>query len=76
MNKPTGGQAFPTTPPSIDQRSGERFNSEEGMTMRQWYAGQALAGMISQALAVGFPISLTVKSAFEYADAMIEEENK
>ena len=39
MTKNTGGPAFP--------RSDYVSNSNSGMTLRDWFAGQALAGMLS-----------------------------
>ena len=60
----TSDPAFPT------QRNG--FNRvEDGMTLRDWFAGQALGGLI-----VGYKCPLScwdavVKEAYIYADAMI-----
>jgi hypothetical protein len=43
------------------------------MTLRQWYAGQALAGMLS---GERFRMENMVTEAFQFADAMIEAEAK
>ena len=66
MTKPDGGQAFPTVHPSgmYDYRL-------QGMTLRQWYAGQALPAFITSSNAPAF----TAECACEYADALIKELN-
>ena len=71
MSKPDGGPAFPRNyDTSIDQ---------QGMTLRQWYAGQALAGMMlntevdpdrTESKDV---FEVLAKDAFAAADAMIAE---
>ena len=44
MNTPNdGGPAFPVTP---TDRSGQIAETFPGMTLRDWFAGQALTGMI------------------------------
>ena len=67
MDKP----AFPIT-------AGNQVYAQ-GMTLRQWYAGQALAGVIS--VCIGDMIefgetaeSMFAKKAFAIADAMLEAE--
>lgn len=72
-----GGPAFP---------SDERFYGSDGtviqkiehrgMSLRDWYAGQALAGMMAcdPTFADGkYEPSLVARSCFELADAMIKE---
>ena len=63
MNKPTGGPAFP-----VDNRT------NQGMTLRDYFAGQALAGL----LAIDEPCTAPAiaRVAYDYADAMIEARNK
>jgi hypothetical protein len=47
---------------------------QEGMTLRDWFAGQALAGFCSISIDEGEPLmgaADTVAAAFNYADAML-----
>ena len=60
MNKETGGSAYPST-----QDQWER--GMEGMTLRDWFAGQALAGM----LAASMREDNLSNRAYRLADAMI-----
>ena len=41
-----GGPAFPV--PSVCNANGDVQSGTDGMTLRQWYAGQALNGILSQ----------------------------
>ena len=75
MTKPDGGQAFPR-PPFIQGDS--YWPDQNGMSLRDWFAGQALAGLIAGCLAsdtLTTPASLALE-AYATADAMITERNK
>jgi len=75
MSKPeTGGHAFPLQG-FADPTDRQHFYPESGMTLRQWYAGQALAGYVAgenRRMVVGEVASL----CFRLADAMIAEGSK
>jgi len=58
--KASGGNAFPT-----DNYYGG------GMSLRDWFAGQALAGILTRAWG-----EAAVKDAYEHADWMIAEREK
>ena len=48
---------------------------QQGMTLRQWYAGQALQGMLSRLQADGsHECEAIAEMAFTIADAMLEAE--
>jgi hypothetical protein len=86
--KHTGGPAFPTLPTYDGEGYAEQ--SADGMTLRDWFAGQALAGMMAN----GFRPNGTLdtlpgqfggyldtdtpfeKSAYRMADAMLAERSK
>lgn len=76
MSKENGGPAFPNRAESYDNG----FDLSGGMTLRQWYAGKALEGLIArgidQKLADGrhaICCETRAELAFVYADAMIAE---
>jgi len=74
-NKETGGSAFPGTIPQFSYQ-----HPEPGMTLRDWFAGQALAGMATlYAVAGGASEDIAKANAtvsYLMADAMIAERNK
>ena len=53
-----GGPAFPVT---------AYYGGKEGMTLRDWFAGQALIGERNK----GWPKTITAEECYEYADAML-----
>ena len=57
------GPAFPFTERNAD---GSYYHGHGGMTLRDWFAGQALMGLVNQYHPDG-----AAKLAYEYADAMI-----
>lgn len=78
--KPTGGSAFPTAEQTRGDGTIIQF-AESGMTLRQWYAGQALPWAIEAAMKQwtrdsAAPASTAARWAFEVADAMIAEGEK
>ena len=62
---PTGGPAFPVPQPCC----------REGMSLRQWYAGMAMQGMLIQDTYIHEVTKNIAKLAWKQADAMLEEEN-
>lgn len=69
--KPSGGRAFPKSDTSF---GAELLYREEGMTLREYYAGQVISSciLISKTLT----LKQMVEKSFEIADMMIEEGNK
>jgi hypothetical protein len=60
-----GGPAFP----NVCMNDPCHPSSEPGMSLRDWFAGQALAGMLAEQRWVDSCIA--AQWAFEYADAML-----
>jgi len=58
-----GGPAFP-------RPASQHSEPQEGMTIRDWLAGQALAGMLA-CPSIGGSIDGISRFAYEYADAML-----
>lgn len=71
MSKNDGGSAFP-----FQASSAEGMNSPDyGMTMRDWFAGTILAGMIANP-EIGGSAEELAHYAYKQADAMIAERDR
>jgi len=68
--KDDSSPAFPTD--EENDRNGYHY---EGMTLRDWFAGQALAGILSTNMA-GATYTDIAREAHGYAEAMLFERNK
>ena len=69
--KDTGGSAFPVTKQNSEY--GETLvYAETGMTLRDWFAGQALAGIAR----TGTYDGVMATQSYSVADAMIAERSK
>ena len=64
-----GGQAFPR---AAGLEGASFCNGAEGMTLLDWFAGQALAGMLASGLANEQSFERTARNALNQARAMIE----
>ena len=66
-----GGPAFPTSPSS---------GSEDGMTLRDWFAGQSLSGLVAWAehhdVMIPAAIEDLPRAAYNLADAMLKERER
>lgn len=63
--KPDGGPAFPVWDTSQNVPL-------PGMTIRDWFAGQALAGLTARSSTVGAPLRSFASDAYKLADAMLD----
>jgi hypothetical protein len=69
-----GGAAFPI-PDQRDTVTGEGLvQGERGLTIRDWFAGQALAGMAGHWVETPRPVDCDdyAKRAYRFADAMLK----
>lgn len=64
-----GGPAFPS------ERVNEYSTPKRGMSLRDWFAGQALAGLLADSNAKGTK-SEYVKDAYGIADTMLAARNE
>lgn len=73
MGKETGGPAFPFTCKSDPDFYGRTTNIiKAGMTLRDYFAGQALAGMLNSKALAHLSERGQADIAYKYADAMME----
>lgn len=73
MSEKDGGPAFPAA--LAVGADGLFFSAEMGMTLRDWFAGQALAGCIA-ACNGDLPNDKVAAWAYKQADAMLKERAK
>ena len=61
-----GGEAFPY------ERRNHPLDYSRGMSLRDWFAGQALIGLCVDDVR-NWPVDLTARYVYELADAMLKE---
>jgi hypothetical protein len=71
-----GGPAFPR--PSVSLSNGGQEWGCDGLTARDWFAGQALAGLVQLVTAVKGPVAAEELASIAYgvADAILAERDK
>lgn len=70
-DKPNGGSAFPT---ADFTHAGQIIPGSEGMSLRDWFAGLAMQGML--ACTVKSSASMYASDAYTIANAMLKEREK
>lgn len=75
MSKETGGPAFPR-PASIVPGYTDIPWAQDGMALRQWYAGMALAGMCANSEISQWNWEDYAEHSFGIADAMLKEQER
>ena len=73
MDKNTGGQAFPVQFDFVNQI--DDLSRQEGMTLRDWFAGQILCGTSFWDIKEN-DTEYIARRCYEIADAMIKERDK
>ena len=72
--KDEGGTAFPVALKVIGNEIATEF--QPGMSLRDYFAGNALAGMLSSGTSDECSPQVLAQAAYLYADAMIAERNR
>jgi len=72
--KDTGGHAFPHQLDIPNEYGINIRHRSRGMTLRDWFAGMAMQGMLSAS--ENYQTIELAKYAFDVADAMIQERSK
>ena len=67
MSTQDGGPAFPT---DSERQIGENAYHYQGMSLRDWFAWRALAGIMANP-EYGLGFAATAKCAYDMADAML-----
>lgn len=67
-----GGPAFPRTPFDVNDYTGD---GSSGMSLRDYFAGQALAGMLTCSYINSSKVDLS-REAYRFADRMLAERQK
>ena len=73
MATKNGGPAFPYS--SLAPEGPTVYKDNEGMSLRDWFAGQGLAGVLVHEQAFLSP-ERVAEWAYQYADAMLAERAK
>ena len=76
-DKYNGGPAFPNDP-DVHLRSDAECAALQGMTLRDWFAGKAMQGLLAQSIGSAYtsPHSDAAAYAYAMADAMLEAREK
>ena len=72
--KATGGPAFPTKNYAAIQPLAEGYS--EGMTLRDWFAGMAMQGLLACPVQPQSGPDMYARDAYTLADAMLKERSK
>lgn len=73
-----GGPAFPRTVRENENGWGNYSvgTSNDGMSLRDWYAGEAMKGMLSNPTNDDTDIPTLARKSYQCADAMLKEREK
>lgn len=77
MDRPENPAAFPFV--AYSKRAGsESIYSDvtKGMSLRDWFAGQAVSGLASIVVEDGYPLHAMATDAYRIADALLSERER
>ena len=69
-----GGPAFPRA--SLGEDNGDRYGTQDGMSLRDWFAGQALAGQMANPHTEEADLVELARVAYRAADVMLYARRK
>ena len=72
-DEPQGNDGGPAFPAPLPDRSGQWRSTAVGLTMCDWFAGQALCGLLAADAEGQYTVSATVCDAYAHAAEMIAE---
>lgn len=73
MAQDTSFQAFPCPAPIINGNGDPIYTDQPGMTLRDWFAGQAMNGILStETEEYGYSVEAGARQAYLVADAMLK----
>lgn len=81
-SRPDGGPAFPRQEHTVDYHGAEQyFVGAEGMSLRDWFAGQAMTGWLATYGDAAHPAAtgnarVIAEYAYAIADAMLTERSR
>lgn len=76
MAKNDGGPALPHEEKWVDQNRFEQSRTQPGMSLRDWFAGQYLAGLASDPSYDNTSFAAIADEAYLAADAMVAKREK
>lgn len=71
-----GGPAFPQHLSTLVSHEWLEKEGQQGMTLRDWFAGMALQGMVAGSQGLVITHGEFAKQSYRLADAMLKERNK
>ena len=63
--------AFPQADPVVNEFN-NKYGTDRGMTLRDYFAGRAMQGMLSENSGIRYPTDELVDFAYKVADAMMK----
>jgi len=75
MKTDTGGSAYPQSP-FMNDKERKKYQRWAGMSLLDYFAGQALAGVLANPNMIDITYETIAKNSYALAQAMIEEKRR